>query len=150
LFTANFNEASFDIINLCHVIEHVPKPKLLFEEISRILKPGGLLIVKTPNSKALGRALFNTNWFANEVPRHLYLFSERNLLMMGEECQLELITINTSSTPKIILNSIDYVLNNNKKPSKKIWWRRLLVKPYIFLAKYKNQGDEIHAILKKI
>lgn len=149
LFSAKFDNESFDVINLSHVIEHVPDPQALFFEVSRILKPGGLFSVKTPNSNALGRALFDTKWFANEVPRHLYLFSEKNLSKMGSSCNLEIIDIITSSTPKIILNSIDYVTKNYGRPSKKIWWKRLLAKPYVWLAKSKKQGDEIHAVFRK-
>lgn len=149
LFSANLPDNYFDVINLSHVIEHVPDPKALFLEVSRILKPQGLFVVKTPNSKALGRALFDTKWFANEVPRHLYLFSQKNLVEMGSQSQLEMIRISTSSTPKIILNSVDYVINNRKRPSKKIGWKRLLAKPYVWLAKYKKQGDEIHVVFKK-
>jgi len=149
LFSAKLADASFDIVNLSHVIEHVPDPKALFIEVARILKTDGLFVVKTPNSKALGRVWFDTNWFANEVPRHLYLFSQKNLLEMGRSCNLEMTEMSTSSSPKIILNSVDYVLRNDGKPSKKIWWRRLLTKPYILLAKYKKRGDEIHAVFKK-
>ena len=149
LFSAQFDNDSFDVINLSHVIEHVPDPKTLFIEISRILKPNGLFIVKTPNSNALGRPLFDTNWFANEVPRHLYLFSEKNLLEMGKSCNLNMIRMVTNSTPKIVLNSVDYVLKNTGKPSKRIWWKRLLARSYVLLAKYKKQGDEIHIVFKK-
>lgn len=149
LFSAKLADASFDVVHLSHVIEHVPDPKALFIEVARILKPNGLFIVKTPNSKALGRAFFNTNWYANDVPRHLYLFSQKNLLEMGKICHLNMIRMLTSSTPKIILNSIDYVVENKGKASKRIWWKRLLAKSYVFLSKYKKQGDEIHIVFKK-
>ncbi len=149
LFSANFDKDTFDVINLSHVIEHVPDPKALFIEVSRILRPEGLFIVKTPNSQALGRALFDTKWYANDVPRHLYLFSQKNLIEMGHSCNLNLIKIATNSTPKIILNSIDYVINNQGTASKRIWWRRLLAKAYVVIANYKKQGDEIHAVFKK-
>lgn len=149
LLSAHLDTASFDVVNLSHVIEHVPDPILLFNEISRIIKPNGLLIVKTPNSNALGRALFNTNWFANEVPRHLYLFSEKNLSNLGRAVGLNPIKMMTSSTPKIILNSVDYVLNNKGKPSKKVRWKRLLARVYVLLSSYKNQGDEIHVVFRK-
>jgi len=149
LLSTQFQDNSFDVINLSHVIEHVPDPKAIFVEVARILKPDGLFIVKTPNSEALGRALFNTNWFANEVPRHLYLFSQKNLSQMGDAQGLKPIKMMTSSTPKIILNSVDYVLNNRKKASKRIRWKRMLAKAYVLLAKYKKQGDEIHIVFKK-
>ncbi len=149
LFSAKLADASFDVVNLSHVIEHVPDPKALFIEVARILKPNGIFIIKTPNSKALGRALFDTNWYANDVPRHLYLFSQKNLLEMGKACNLTMIRMETNSTPKIVLNSVDYVLKNTKKPSKRVWWKRLLAKSYVLLSKYKKQGDEIHIVFKK-
>jgi SAM-dependent methyltransferase len=149
LFSAKLADASVDVVNLSHVIEHVPDPKALFIEVARILKPNGLFVVKTPNSKALGRALFNTNWYANDVPRHLYLYSQKNLIEMSKACNLDMIRMVTSSTPKIILNSIDYVVENKGKASKRVWWKRLLSKSYVQLAKYKKQGDEIHIVFQK-
>lgn len=149
LFSAQFDDASFDVINLSHVIEHVPDPKALFIEMSRLLKPKGLLVLKTPNSKALGRALFDTKWFANEVPRHLYLFSQKNLATLGKLSQLQIIDTQTSSTPKIILNSVDYVINNRGKASKRIGWRRMLAKPYVWLAAFLKRGDEILMVFQK-
>lgn len=149
LFSAQLESASFDVINLSHVIEHVPDPKTLFIEMSRLLKPNGLLVLKTPNSKALGRGLFDTKWFANEVPRHLYLFSQKNLTTLGQLAKLAVIETQTSSTPKIILNSVDYVINNRTKPSKRIGWRRVLAKPYVWLAAHYKRGDEIQMVFQK-
>ena len=34
------------------VIEHLPEPEALFKEVSRILKPGGSLIINTPKKSA--------------------------------------------------------------------------------------------------
>lgn len=149
LFSAKLADTSIDVVNLSHVIEHVPDPKALFIEVARILKQNGMFVIKTPNNKALGRALFDTNWYANDVPRHLFLFSQKNLLEMGDACNLEMVSMVTNSTPKIVLNSVDYVLNNTGKASKRIWWKRLLAKSYVLLSKCKKQGDEIHIVFKK-
>jgi SAM-dependent methyltransferase len=40
---------SFDIITCSEVVEHLENYRRLFREIHRVLKPGGLLIVTTPN-----------------------------------------------------------------------------------------------------
>ena len=106
-------------------------------------------LCKKPNSKALGRALFDTNWYANDVPRHLYLFSQKNLLEMANTSNLSMVRMATNSTPKIVLNSIDYVVENKGKASKRVWWKRLLAKSYVLLSKYKKQGDEIHIVFRK-
>ena len=149
LFSAHFESNSFEVINVSHVIEHVPNPVAFFTELARVLKPNGLLVIKTPNSMALGRRFFNTNWYANDVPRHLYLFSHQNLLVLANSCGLKMQQFKTSSTPKIILNSLDYVAENTKTPSKKVKWKRLLARLYVWLAQYKQQGDEIIVVFTK-
>lgn len=150
LFSAKFEDDTFDVINVSHVVEHVPNPQDFFAELSRVLKKNGTLIIKTPNSNALGRALFNTNWFPNEVPRHLYLFSEVNLKQLGQKHHLEIVEITTRTSAKFILNSIDYVMENKGTPSKKVKWKRFIAKIYVFISMYKKRGDEIFAIFKKV
>jgi SAM-dependent methyltransferase len=44
-----FDDEMFDLIILGEVIEHVPDPDYLLEEIWRALKPSGKVIVTTPN-----------------------------------------------------------------------------------------------------
>lgn len=45
-------EAFFDVIFFNHVIEHIPDDSLALKNIYRILKPGGLLVLGTPNEGA--------------------------------------------------------------------------------------------------
>lgn len=44
-----FREGVFDIVFSSEVIEHVPDPERAFEELVRVLKPGGVLALTTPN-----------------------------------------------------------------------------------------------------
>jgi SAM-dependent methyltransferase len=44
-----FEESSFDIIRCNHLVEHVDDIVRFFEEVHRILTPGGYLIVRTPH-----------------------------------------------------------------------------------------------------
>jgi ubiquinone/menaquinone biosynthesis C-methylase UbiE len=41
--------ASFDTVISCETIEHVPAPKRALAELARVLRPGGKLLVTTPN-----------------------------------------------------------------------------------------------------
>jgi len=57
----SFPEATFDIVICTEVLEHLPDPKLCVSELFRVLKPGGLAIITTPNPEnvilKLGRVL---------------------------------------------------------------------------------------------
>ena len=44
-----FRENRFDLITANMVVEHVQAPGLLFREIARVLRPGGSVIIHTPN-----------------------------------------------------------------------------------------------------
>ncbi|HEX9696751.1 MAG TPA: class I SAM-dependent methyltransferase [Actinomycetota bacterium] len=49
LRTAGFETNFFDAVTMTDVAEHVIDPKETFEEIFRILRPGGLLVMTVPN-----------------------------------------------------------------------------------------------------
>lgn len=48
-----FASQSFDLVVSLEGIEHVFNPANLFSELARVLKPGGLLLITTPNIQSL-------------------------------------------------------------------------------------------------
>lgn len=75
----NYADNHFDLITLSHVIEHIHDPIALFKECYRIIKPGGQIVVLTPNLNSLGHRIFGDAWRGLEPPRHLYLYSAKTL-----------------------------------------------------------------------
>lgn len=73
------NSEVFDVITMNHVIEHVHDPIYLVESVFRLLKPGGILFIDTPNIESSGAKMFGKNWRGLETPRHLVLFSREGL-----------------------------------------------------------------------
>lgn len=54
LYEIPYEDEAFDVVTLLAVIEHLPdSPSKLMSEIRRVLKPGGTLIVDTPNSASI-------------------------------------------------------------------------------------------------
>ncbi len=150
LHTAEFKDNSFDLVTARHVIEHIPDPTIFMREIARILKKRGRLVIKTPNSNALGRRWFGMHWFANDVPRHLMLFFPTNLKVLTKRFGLCQIAEKTFSKPRIILKSLDYLTGNLGKPYNKRKFFRLLARLYVLLAFISRRGDEVFAIYEKI
>ncbi|OQA31144.1 MAG: hypothetical protein BWY57_02489 [Betaproteobacteria bacterium ADurb.Bin341] len=72
-------QESFDAILMSHVIEHMQDPQAVIAETLRLLRPGGVLIILTPNTKSLGHRWFKHNWLHLDPPRHLHLFNCSNL-----------------------------------------------------------------------
>ena len=75
----NFLPQSFDAIIMSHVIEHIADPISLLQECRQLLKPGGRLIMLTPNLNAFGHRWFGRNWLHLDPPRHLNLFTQESM-----------------------------------------------------------------------
>jgi 2-polyprenyl-3-methyl-5-hydroxy-6-metoxy-1,4-benzoquinol methylase len=71
--------ASFDAVTMNHVIEHLHDPVGALREVRRLLKPGGILWIATPNLESLGSRYYRWNWRGLEAPRHLVLFTVGSL-----------------------------------------------------------------------
>lgn len=52
-----YEDASFDCVILCDIIEHFPNHIAAIKEVSRVLKPGGHTIILTPNTMKIGSRL---------------------------------------------------------------------------------------------
>ena len=74
-------DRQYDVITISHVIEHVHAPMALLRNLYRLLKPGGILWLETPNLFSHGAARFGRNWMALDPPRHLVLFNPESLRM---------------------------------------------------------------------
>jgi O-antigen/teichoic acid export membrane protein/2-polyprenyl-3-methyl-5-hydroxy-6-metoxy-1,4-benzoquinol methylase len=84
----NYPNDHFDAVVSAHVIEHMDQPTQFMQESSRILKPGGTLIVVTPNGKSLCRRLFGSAWSSLDPPRHLMLHTPKSLRSAAEQANL--------------------------------------------------------------
>ncbi len=86
LFDAsNYEPASFDVVTLDQVIEHVASPSALLAGIRQVLRPGGTLIVSTPNPEGWGAALFGRRWIHWHAPYHLQFFSRGSMSRLAEQ-----------------------------------------------------------------
>jgi len=80
LFDASqYEPASFDVVTLDQVIEHLADPSAVMRGIHRVLKPGGLLVLSTPNADGWGARCFGQRWIHWHAPYHLQFFSSQSM-----------------------------------------------------------------------
>ena len=80
---AGFDEASFDAITMMDVVEHVAEPDALLAEAARITRPGGVLVIHTPDAGApISRAMGRRWPEARRAGEHLVLLSLKGAMSL--------------------------------------------------------------------
>ncbi len=87
--TAAYDAEFFDFVTLDQVIEHVTAPHEVMAGIARILKPGGTVILSTPNPEGWGARFFGRDWINWHVPYHLQQFTERSMRILAGRAGLQ-------------------------------------------------------------
>ncbi len=67
--------ASFDVVGLINVLEHVRQPLEMLRQIRECLVPGGILLVHVPNFRSLAARLRGPRWHQIEPYAHFYYFT---------------------------------------------------------------------------
>jgi ubiquinone/menaquinone biosynthesis C-methylase UbiE len=62
-----------DVVFALHVVEHLTQPGQFFAEARRVVRPGGLLVIATPNAEGLGARLMGRRWSGYSDPTHISL-----------------------------------------------------------------------------
>jgi ubiquinone biosynthesis O-methyltransferase len=78
----HFHDESFDVITLFHVMEHVTNPRRVLEEVSRILRPNGAVILQVPNIESWQFKMFGAKWYGLDIPRHVIDYSKKSMLKL--------------------------------------------------------------------
>ena len=87
-----FADSRFDTVILSDVLEHIPTPSLLLEEIERVLAPSGKLIMNVP--------FF---YWLHEEPHDYYRFTSHALRRLAADAHLTILSLEpTGGTPEIV------------------------------------------------
>ena len=97
LVDAEYGEGQFDVVVMDDLIEHVADPVSLVRESRRILKPGGMLTLNTPNRAGLWHLLMGRRWFHYRQMEHTFFFSPAVMADLLERHGFEVLEIHSSS-----------------------------------------------------
>ncbi|AFZ34371.1 3-demethylubiquinone-9 3-methyltransferase [Stanieria cyanosphaera PCC 7437] len=131
-------EPNFDLILIAEVIEHVAYPDKFLEQVSKYLKPGGHIIMTTPNGEYIRNQLpkfsdfpepskFESEQFKPDGDGHIFLLHIDEVEMLAKKSNLtvkEFYLINNfftrgclkteqilSITPYFIVENIEKIIN---------------------------------------
>lgn len=108
---ANFHDGEFDAISLWDVIEHIRRPMENLEQAYRLLRKGGVLILKTPNEnglfkrgalflyRVLGRPAAFLLKYVYYVP-HYFSYSEKSLGILLKRYGFQVLRVEKDVTPR--------------------------------------------------
>ena len=89
----NIPEGFFDLITMWHVLEHVDDLRWQVEQLRRLVKPKGRVVIALPNYKSYDGQYYKELWAAYDVPRHLNHFNKTTLTKIFKASGMELVKI---------------------------------------------------------
>lgn len=96
----------FAAVQISHVIEHLPDPKMVIERVYSLLMDGGILLVETPNAAGLIAKIFGADYWQIDSPRHFQLFTKKTIWHLINMSGFKIDRVITHNSRNGILNSI--------------------------------------------
>lgn len=86
------SEERYDIITMFHVLEHLPDPIDILNQLKEHLEDGGKIIIEVPNADDALLSLYDSEEFANFTYWicHLYLYSNKTFADLMKKCGLRI------------------------------------------------------------
>lgn len=97
---ADYPANSFDFVTFDQVIEHSATPVQLLADAAAVLRPGGTLLLSTPNARSLSARLLGRRWVHRHPPYHLQLFCRRSLAAAAAAAGLRVEWIRLITPPR--------------------------------------------------
>jgi SAM-dependent methyltransferase len=110
---ANFRPEFFDYVRANHSFEHMTCPNETLDEIYRILKPQGRLLIGVPNIDGLNARVFKRHWWHLCAPVHPFHYSVKTLSRLLARHHFSIERISYDSDYAGILGSLQILCNRN-------------------------------------
>jgi SAM-dependent methyltransferase len=138
-----WEDASFDVVFLRHVIEHVLDPARAIAEALRVLVPGGLLSLLTPNAASRSHERFGAFWRGLESPRHLQLFTPPSLASLCANAGARVVRAGASDRSAWYVEKLSRACREQRRDD------RARSEPFFAVAREVPRGEEVYLIAER-
>lgn len=90
--SADYPPESFDLVVAFDTFEHIYDPGNFLNAIHRVLKPGGVLAITTPDPTSLLSKISGRKWVSYKLPEHVFYWSPKTIhrILAGQYDVLEI------------------------------------------------------------
>jgi len=99
----DYPQEYFDIVTMDQVIEHTRDPVATLADARKVMKPGGVAILSTPNASGWGARVFGARWINWHAPYHLHFFTRRSMRIAAERAGFAAESLGTLTSSEWIL-----------------------------------------------
>jgi SAM-dependent methyltransferase len=116
---ANFPDGHFDYIRSNHSFEHIASPGDTLDEIHRVLRPDGKVMIGVPNVDSLNAKMYGRYWWHLCAPVHPLTYSVQTLSRLLKKHHFAVERVNYNSDYAGVAGSLQIWLNrrNGRKSS---------------------------------
>lgn len=118
----DFKPSYFDYVTLDQVIEHLQDPIQTLKGIHRVLKPGGRVLISTPNANGWGSKIFKRYWINWHTPYHLHFFSNSSMQLAATKTGFKIKRIQTITSSEWLFYQWIHLFNHPKKGERSSFW----------------------------
>jgi 2-polyprenyl-3-methyl-5-hydroxy-6-metoxy-1,4-benzoquinol methylase len=107
----------FDLLIMNQLIEHVADPVAMLKKARAALRPGGHVVIETPNLDSWDARLFRRRyWGGYHFPRHFTLFDRRTLIAAVTVADLETVACRPLVCPQFWILSLHHAALEHRWP----------------------------------
>ncbi|MCW5970263.1 MAG: class I SAM-dependent methyltransferase [Blastocatellales bacterium] len=92
---SRFEPGGFDVVTMIEFIEHALEPSNALAQAARLLRPGGLLYLTTPNAGSINRRILGIDWSVISPPEHVTIWSAEGIKTALERVGLKVERVRT-------------------------------------------------------
>ena len=112
----------FDYVTMDQVLEHTVDPIQTLKDISKILKPSGVIVLNIPNSESWGAKIFRSKWIHWHIPYHLQHFSKKSIQLAANNSDFNIVSIKTITSSEWLYYQWMSLIAYPRYGSKSIFW----------------------------